>query len=147
MIDPLSGIEKAYSLNLLNDNSAANSKVDKTKGQKSSITTINANQKSAPPPTAPPPGFGKVTSPSGVGTIVNESDVISLLNMGVGVSPAQCREALQMFDNSLDRAMDYLLSKEDYVEDNSKQTEQKTSFVQKETKNLTLYDLIHLVQF
>lgn len=129
--------EKAYSLNLLNDNSAANTKVGKMKGQKSSITTINANQKSAPPPTAPPPGFGKATSPSGVGTIVNESDVISLLNMGVGVSPAQCREALQMFDNSLDRAMDYLLSKEDYVEDNSKQTEQKTSFVQKETKNLT----------
>lgn len=70
-------------------------------------------------PKAPPPGFG-------VPSKANESDAITLVNMGLGFSTVQCREALLMFDNSLDRAMDYLISQQYGTKDTSSQNQNQS---------------------
>ena len=81
--------------------------------------------------TAPPPGFN-ITSQ------VNEANVITLVNMGLGYSTAQCREALSMFDNSLDRAMDYLLNQqhEQASNQNKKLTEHGETKLEKKLESL-----------
>jgi len=85
-------------------------KVAKSFATKKSVSTKNVNPKNGPSNVSKiaqaPPGFGKQ---------VEDSDVVKLVNMGMGFSTAQCREALLMFDGSLELAMDYLLTSLDNV--------------------------------
>jgi len=85
-------------------------KIAKSFATKQSVNTKNVNPKNGPSSVSKisqaPPGFGKQ---------VVDSDVVNLVNMGMGFSTAQCREALLMFDGSLELAMDYLLTSLDNV--------------------------------